>query len=175
MKQSSDLFGAAISGLAISIGISLFTLPLLLSKTYEFEIAQSIINILGIAGILCLAASLATVGVIPVLRRKVETYREAAAGGALSGIIAGAVVFILVGNVYSALVLGVIPFVEYLADPSLLANIDPINAVLRPVVKSVLTDTYLVLFLHLAGGAVLSVVESVAAVWIASRRRKPVK
>ncbi len=172
MGRSSAILQGALSGTAISLGIALFSMPLLLSKTYEVDASQTVINLLSILGLIILAFSVLSIGVIPVIANRTMKASEGMGLGLISGATAAIVVFVLIGNVYSALIFGVIPFVEYLAEPGKLQSIDPINGVLRPVVKTVLTGTYGVLFAHLLAGVTISVFESIPAVWIMRKNNK---
>jgi hypothetical protein len=172
MGRSSAIVQGGLSGTAISIGIALLSMPLLVSKTYEVDVSQTVINLLSILGLILLALSVLSVGVIPVIANRSMKVSEGMGLGLISGATASIVVFVLIGNVYSALIFGVIPFVEYLAEPGKLQSIDPIDGVLRPVVKTVLTGTYGVLFAHLLAGVTLSVFESIPAVWVMRKRSK---
>jgi hypothetical protein len=172
MKQHSAIYLGILSGTVISIGILLLSMPILISKTYEIDVSNDLINILGIFGILLLFASVLSIGVLPIFSNRAIHYSEGIKLGALSGITASVIVFILIGNLYSSLTLGVIPFIEYILEPEKLNTIEPINDLLRPVVKDVISVTYLILIFHIIIGAVISIIETIPSVWIMKKRVK---
>src|SRR4030042_2236345 len=161
MKQHSAIYLGILSGTVISIGIALLSMPILISKTYEIEISNELINICQIIGILLLFASVLSIGVLPIISNRTINYSEGIKLGALSGITASLIFFILIGNLYSSLTLGVIPFIEYITEPEKLKTIEPINGVLRPVVKDMISLTYLILIFHIIIGTIISIIETI--------------
>jgi hypothetical protein len=172
MKQHSAIYFGILSGTVISIGIALLSMPILISKTYEIEISNNVINIFEIIGILLLFASVLSIGVLPIISNRTIKYSDGIKLGAISGITASLIIFILIGNLYSSLTLGVIPFIDYLVEPEKLKSIEPINDVLRPVVKDVISLTYLILIFHILIGVIISIIETIPSVWIMKKRIK---
>jgi hypothetical protein len=171
MKLHSAIYLGILSGTVISVGIALLSMPILISKTYEIEISNNVINLFGIIGFLLLFASILSIGILPIISNRTNNYSDGVKLGAISGITASLLFFILIGNLYSSLSLGVIPFIEYLAEPEKLKSIEPINEVLRPVVKDVITLTYMVLILHIVVGITISILEAIPSVWIMKKRK----
>jgi hypothetical protein len=172
MQKLNDYFGGLYTGVVISLGVALILLPILFSKVFEFDISQPFLTLLLIFGIICLIISFPIIGVIPVITKKINNYKEAIKVGIINGIISSLIVFTLIGSVCYSLTFGVVPFVEFLVDTNKLFNIDPINAVLRPIVKNVITSTYLIIIAHLIIGTIVGAVEAITTVYILSIREK---
>jgi hypothetical protein len=161
-----------LSGLLVSLGIALLLMPILVSTTFEFKISLWLLNIFDLLGFAILGLSALTVGVLPTLSSKTTEFDKAVRLSLVSGVTAGVVVFVLIGSVCTSLLLGVIPFLVYLTDPAKLLSVDPTNVVIRPVVQFVIIYSYLILLVHIAAGAVISVVESIPAALVMRTRIK---
>jgi hypothetical protein len=136
------------------------------------ELLSSLINLVTIPLFLMAFISMGIYAVW-LAGEQVDTAWRGLATGATSGMVAAVVIFLLVGATSSVLVLGVIPFITYLAQPEQLAGLD-IEELLKPVVKNAIAGVYLMILAHLAYGAVVGGIEGWAfTLW--RLRRRPVQ
>jgi hypothetical protein len=168
MKTSPSLIGGTISGSLIGIGIALIFLPLLLGATFQFDVSPAVRDFGFILGGLMVLIAVPTVGVLPVVIGRGFTYRDSAFRGIGAGLIASIIIYLIIGSLFSTLYYAIIPFVDPMAYPEKMLQIDAINEVFRPIVQNVMASTYAVILGHLFVGGLVGFMESILFVWIRS-------
>jgi hypothetical protein len=179
MNLKAVIKGGLINGLAIGLSLHWMILALLYEIVYEFE-WPSIVRGLNILAMMILFVALLSIGPYAVLLSKgnVKTKKQGFLVGGGAGIVVGLMVYLAVGVLGNTLVLGTIPLTSYLAEPDQLNGIEA-DEVLRPVVRSAIVGTYLVIAAHLLVGALIGGIEGLVFIliraWRLGRRTGSVK
>jgi hypothetical protein len=171
MNLKPVIKGGLINGLATGLALHWVVLSLLYEVVYEFEWPRMVGTPVSVLAVIVLLVALLSIGPYAVFLSKgnVKTRKQGVLAGAGAGIIVGLMVYLAVGALGNTLVLGTIPLVSYLAEPDRL-NVIEADEVLRPVVRSAIVGTYLVIAAHLLVGALIGGIEGLVFILIRSWR-----
>jgi hypothetical protein len=171
MNLKAVIKGGLINGLAAGLALHWVVLALLYEVVYEFEWPTMVSTLASVLAVIVLLVALLSIGPHAVFLSKgnVKTRKQGFLVGAGAGMIVGLMVYLAVGALGNTLVLGTVPLTSYLAEPDQLTGMEA-DEVLRPVVRSAMVGTYLVIAAHLLGGALMGGIEGLVFILIRSSR-----
>jgi hypothetical protein len=172
MNLKAVIKAGLINGLAAGLALHWLLLALLYELVVEFEWPTMIGTPVSALAVIVLLIALLSIGPYAVFLSKenVKTSKQGFLVGAGAGMVVGLMVYLAVGALGNTLVLGTIPLTSYLAEPDQLNGIQA-DEVLKPVVRSAMAGTYLVIAAHLLLGALIGGIEGL--VFIAIRAWRP--
>lgn len=171
MNLKAVIKGGLINGLATGLALHWVALALLYEIVYEFEWPRMVGTPVSVVAVIVLLVALLSIGPYAVFLSKgnVKTRKQGFLVGAGAGILVGLMVYLAVGALGNTLVLGTIPLTSYLTEPDQLNGIEA-DEILRPVVRSAIVGTYLVIAAHLLVGALIGGIEGLVFTLIRSWR-----
>lgn len=146
MKTKAILKAGFVGGLAQGISLHLLVYLLLYQEAYNFTLPAFLFSAINWLAVIAFVVSFFGTGAYAIwlAGESVTRDRQAWIGGATSGLLAGVLIYLLVGALSSVLIWGVVPSIDYLYDPAKLAGADA-EKILEGSVQSAIVGVYMMI------------------------------